>query len=95
MIEKILFYSIIGLALNSLIEKSYNIEAIYELKPLQSITLLITTRCNITKVEIDGEIVDNFFVVYSEHYINSKMREFILYIGQLIFQLVNHLNLLF
>ena len=59
MIEKILFYSIIGLDLNSLTEKSYNIEAIYELKQLQSITILITTRCKITKVEIDGEIVDN------------------------------------
>ena len=72
MIEKILISSIIGIVLNSLKEKSYNIEAIYELKQLQTITLLITTRCNITKIEIDGEIVDNIFVVYSEHYYQFK-----------------------
>ena len=71
MIAKIIIFTLISLALNSLSEKDFSIKAVYETtEPNENITL-IHSYCDITKLNIDGEFIEispdernNFFYLF-------------------------------
>ena len=87
MIAKIIIFTLINLALNSLSEKDFSIKAVYETtEPNENITL-IHSYCDITKLNIDGEFIEispdernNFFIYsiikgiiqYSFHWISQN-----------------------
>ena len=59
MIAKIIIFTLITLALNSLSEKDFSIKAIYRTtEPNQNITLFGSFLCNITNINIDGKSVE-------------------------------------